>query len=179
MQEEWKNIPGYDGLYQVSNFGRIKSLSRKVKRDNHSLLVKGRVLKQYVTNTGRLEVHLSRNGVWKHCLVHRIVAITFLKNDNSLPQINHINGNPRDNRLENLEWCSQSQNEIHKIHNLKINNPSLLRQPKKILLVEREEIFNSLGEACRNTGVPLHILFNRLKTGKPDKNGHHWEYVLN
>ena len=90
-----------------------------------------------------------------------------------------MNGNPLDNRLDNLEWCNQSLNEIHKIHNLNIKNPSLIAQPRKILLVESNEIFNSLGEACRKTGVPLYTLFNRLKTGKADKNGFHWKYVVN
>lgn len=179
MQEVWRDVPGYVGRYQVSDLGRVRSLCRSVPRGDSTLSIKGKILKQYITNTGRLEVHLSYDGVWVHWLVHRIVATAFLENPRGLPQVNHINGDPRDNRLVNLEWCNQSQNEIHKIHNLKIMNPSLLRQPKKVILVEQNRMFNSLGEACRETGISLHILFNRLKTGKPDFDGHHWRYVLN
>lgn len=179
MREFWADIPGHVGEYQVSDLGRVRSLSRNVPRGKGTLPVKGKILKQFITNTGRLEVHLSHNGKWQHWLVHRLVATVFLPNPNNFPQINHLNGNPLDNRLANLEWCNQSLNEIHKIHNLKVKNSSLLSQPRKVLLVEHNEIFNSLGEACRKTGIPLYMLFNRLKTGKPDKNGFHWEYVVN
>lgn len=179
MKELWKDIPGYVGLYQVSDLGRVKSLPRTVKRGKGFLHIKGKILKQYVNNRGRLEVHLSRSGKWTHWLVHRLVAIIFLDNPNNLPQINHINGDPKDNRLDNLEWCNQSQNEIHKIHYLNNKNPSLLSQPRKIVLVEQGVVFNSLGEACRKTGIPMHILFNRLQTGKQDNNGRHWKYMLN
>lgn len=179
MKEMWKDIPGYVGLYQVSDLGRVRSVDRVIPRKNGPLPLKGKILKQFVKNSGRLEVHLSREGKWTHWLVHRLVAIAFLDNPNNLPQINHLNGDPRDNRLVNLEWCDQSRNEIHKIHNLKVKNSSLLYQPKKVVLVEEGRVFNSLGEACRITGIPLHILFNRLNSGKPDVNGQHWEYVLN
>lgn len=178
MQEIWKDIPGYVGLYQVSDLGRVRSLPRTVKRGDGKMSIKGHDLEQFLTNTGRMEVHLCRDGKWTHWLVHRLVAIVFLPNYNNLPQINHLNGNPRDNRLCNLEWCDQSKNELHKIHKLKVKNSSLLAQPRKVLLIEDGVVFDSLGEACRRANIPMHILFNRLKTGKADKNGLHWKYVV-
>lgn len=178
LEEVWKDIPGYVGYYQVSNLGRVRSLSRIVARKTGSLFINGKLLKQYNTNKGRLEVHLCRNGKWVHWLVHRIVATTFLPNPHNLPQINHLNGDPRDNRLDNLEWCDQSRNELHKIHELGHTNNSLLSSPRKVMLVEQNIVFASLGEASRKSGVPLHTLFSRLQSGKSDPNGNHWEYVI-
>ena len=179
MKEEWRNIPGYEGKYSVSSFGRVKSLKRVVKRKGHSLSVGERELKQHLINSGRLIVVLSKNGVGRKYLVHRLVATAFLPNPKLLPQINHIDGNPLNNNVSNLEWCDQHWQEIHKIYNLGVDNPSLLAKPRKVLCVETKEVYRSLGEACRKTGVPMYVLFNRLKTSKQDNNGHHWVYMVN
>lgn len=179
MKEEWRDIPGYEGKYSVSSFGRVKSLKRVVRRKNHLLSVDERELKQHLINSGRLIVVLSKNGVGKKYLVHRLVATAFLPNPKSLPQINHIDGDPLNNNVGNLEWCDQHWQEIHKLYNLGIENPSLLAKPREVFCVETKEVYKSLGEACRKANVPMHILFNRLKTGKQDNNGRHWLYVVN
>ena len=179
MIEEWRDIPDYEGEYSVSSFGRVRSIERTVQRNGYPLAIRGRELKQHLINTGRLIVVLSKNGKGKKYLVHRLVAAAFLDNPNSLPQINHIDGNPKNNRVDNLEWCDQHWQEVHKIYNLGVNNPSLLAQPRKVICTETGKVYRSLGEACRFTGTPLHILFQRLRSGKPDNNGFHWEYVIN
>lgn len=96
--EEWRNIEGYDD-YQVSNYGRIKSL----------LYGKERILKP-VKNGGYLRVGLTKNGERKWFRIHRIVAQTFLSNPYNLPQVNHKDENPSNNHVENLEWVSAKYN---------------------------------------------------------------------
>lgn len=105
MKEVWKDIEGYEGLYQVSNFGRIKSLSRKDGFFN----MPTRIKKQNISNH-YFAVGLSKNGIYKTMHVHRIVAKAFLQNPDNLPQVNHKDENKLNNRVDNLEWCSAKYN---------------------------------------------------------------------
>lgn len=111
-KEIWKDIKDYEGLYQVSNFGRIKSLSRKGTY--------ARILKPSTNKDGYLQVHLCKNGKLKTFLVHRLVAEAFLDNPNNLPQVNHKDENPQNNNVENLEFCSAKYNTNFGNRNKKI-----------------------------------------------------------
>lgn len=102
MIEIWKDIEGYDGLYQVSNFGRVKSFWRG-----------GRIIKPSFSNCGYLCTCLCRDGKPKTCTIHRLVAAAFIPNPDGKPQVNHINGIKSDNRVENLEWATASENQRH------------------------------------------------------------------
>lgn len=107
MQSEiWKDVPGYSGLYQVSNLGRVKSIER-VDANKH--LVRERILKQSNRGNGYNVVVLYSKG-HKMFAVHRLVALAFIPNLDGLPQVNHKNENKTDNRVENLEWCTARQN---------------------------------------------------------------------
>lgn len=110
MKEIWKDIKNYEGLYQVSNFGEIKSLERKVKNRNGYVMKKGKILKPSIVANGYLMVNLSKENKRKHFYVHKIVADTFINNENKLSVINHINGNKTNNRVDNLERCTYSHN---------------------------------------------------------------------
>jgi hypothetical protein len=96
--EVWKDVAGYEGAYQVSNFGRIK-------RGN-------RVLKLTLRNT-YMYAHLSLHGKQKQARVHRLVAEAFISREENKPSVNHIDGDKQNNRVENLEWCNQSENQVH------------------------------------------------------------------
>ncbi len=108
--EIWKEIKGYEGLYEVSDLGRVRSLDRYVSYVNgQKHLHKGKVLSPGVSN-GYLQVSLCKNGEIKHPLVHRLVADAFIPNPDNLPQVNHKDENPSNNMVVNLEWCSSEYN---------------------------------------------------------------------
>lgn len=114
MEEIWKDIPGYEGLYKVSNLGKIKSLSRFRKGNNGARVpVKEIILKQAVNKLGYAVVSLSKNGKRPQFRVHRLVAFAFLDNPRELPQINHIDGDKLNNKLSNLEWVTPKENTKH------------------------------------------------------------------
>lgn len=109
--EEWKDIEGYEGLYQVSNYGRVKSLERTiVYKDGRKKVIKEKVLHNFHNELGYCHVMLSKNGKLKRTKVHRLVAKAFIPNPNNYPIINHKDENPSNNIVENLEWCTYYYN---------------------------------------------------------------------
>ena len=112
MEEEWRDIRGYEGLYQVSNLGNVKSFNNRIKHKNPM------ILKQTIDRkNGYLTVSLSRNGKKKIYRVHKLVASIFIDNSNNYPVINHKDGKKLNNCVDNLEWCTYKQNIIHSWEN--------------------------------------------------------------
>lgn len=110
--EEWRDIEGYEGLYQVSNEGRVKSLNfhrQKIER----------IIKPSTNKKGYKRVLLQNNGKKKNYLVHRLVAKTFISNPNDYPIINHKDENPSNNFVDNLEWCNSQYNNTYNNRHLK------------------------------------------------------------
>lgn len=116
MKEIWKDIKGYEGLYQVSNLGRVKNLERKVRCKNAERTIKEKIL-ILSKSTDYIQVSLSKRGKSKTHLVHRLVAQTFIPNKNNYKEINHKDCNKHNNCVENLEWCSRKQNMLHAKNN--------------------------------------------------------------
>lgn len=107
MEEIWKSVSGYEGKYEVSNLGNVKSLPRIIIRKNgRNKPIKERILKKHVNNTGHYRVCLEG----KRYFVHRLVAKEFLPNPNNYNVVNHIDCNPNNNDVSNLEWCTQKHN---------------------------------------------------------------------
>jgi len=108
--EEWRDIAGYEGMYQVSNLGRVRSLDRFVECSNSRRFYKGRILSAEMDDKGYIRVLLSVAGKRRSCMVHRLVATAFLDNSENLPEVNHKDENPANNALDNLEWCTKQYN---------------------------------------------------------------------
>ena len=109
--EIWKDYKNYEGLYQASNLGRVRSLDRWVSSKNGSMqFIKGRILKLGNHNQGYLSVNLCKNNKVKTYLVHRIIAETFLPNPDNLPCVNHKDEDKTNNSVVNLEWCTYEYN---------------------------------------------------------------------
>ena len=177
-QEIWKDIPNYYGIYQASNFGRIrnaKTLSIR-KPINYGL---------YYT------IELSNNGKKKLFLVHRLVAITFLPNPLNKREINHIDGNKHNNKVDNLEWATRKENAMHSartglqtkeqfrkaILSMKKVNERAIVQLKNGNVIAR---YSSLRDACRKLGMSCGYLsdFINGKTRCKKAYGYEWRYEI-
>lgn len=173
-QEIWQKYPDYPFI-QASNLGRVKTVDRWVPNgENSKRLVKGRILKQYDDGHGYMFVHFYVNGKTVNLKVHRIVAICFIPNPDNLPEVNHIDCDRTNNRLENLEWCTHQENIAYrdKLGHFVNNNPG---RPIFAVNLETSKVlwFESQREAARQLGVNLGHL-NSVAKGKLNKTGGHW-----
>lgn len=110
MAEKWKSIQGYEGQYDVSNLGKVKSVRRKALNGNGYQKKKDRLLKPHINKGGYATVALCKDGKPKVFLVHRLVAIAFIPNPEGKPIVDHIDTNPLNNAVDNLRWCTQKEN---------------------------------------------------------------------
>lgn len=110
-EEEWRPVVGYEGSYEVSDQGRVRSLDRTYLRGTTRVVIRGRLLKFVTTRSGHLSLHLSIDGVTKGFLVHRLVALAFLgPPPTGKPYVLHGPGGPADNRLSNIRWGNAAEN---------------------------------------------------------------------
>jgi hypothetical protein len=112
--EEWRPVKGYEGIYEVSNFGRVRSLDRMVNYiskygKHYQVLTRGKIIAPK-PNFGYYLIHLSHQGAAVHKQIHRLVAEAFIPNPNNLPEVNHKDENGMNNRADNLEWCTTMYN---------------------------------------------------------------------
>lgn len=117
MKEIWKDIKGYEGLYQISSFGNVKSLDRYIiNKNGDKQYFPGKYLTQGISDS-YLKVTLSKNNKQRTFRVHILVAIAFIPNPENKPEVNHIDGNKKNNKVNNLEWNTRSENELHAYRN--------------------------------------------------------------
>ena len=117
-QEIWKDIQGYEGLYQISNLGRVKSLERIIITNNGiTKKISEKILKPYLKGNGYYNIVLRKDSKTKCYFVHRLVAKEFIPNPDNLPQVNHKDENKLNNNVDNLEWCTSKYNNNYGTHN--------------------------------------------------------------
>lgn len=109
MSECWWDIDEYGGKYQVSSFGRIKSFANNGKKRSEQ----GKIMNDYLTDRGYVRVTLRDGVTTKYLRVHRLVAFAFLDNPYNYTELNHIDGDKTNNHVDNLEWCTRSENLLH------------------------------------------------------------------
>ena len=178
MSEEWRDVAGYEGLYQVSDQGRVKSLERK---DCLGRTIKERILKPSPTKYGYLIVSLHAGNKQKTLIVHRLVCEAFHDNPDNKPQVNHINEDKADNRACNLEWCTCKQNINHGSRNIRAGKAIAKANSKSLGQYTRDgdlvNVWPSTIEVQRQTGFSrgnISLAANgKLKTAY----GFIWKYV--
>lgn len=170
MIEIWKDIQNYEGLYQVSNLGRVKSIIKKI------------ILKNMVDKCGYEYVHLSKNNVQKRKSIHRLVAETFLDNKNNLPCVNHKDENKQNNNINNLEWCTYSYNnnygtKIKKQSEKMLNNKKRSKQVIQYNLKnDKINEYLSLREAERQTKIKYIDISKCCKNKRKTAGGYIWKF---
>lgn len=172
--EIWKDIVGYEGLYQVSNMGNVRSLYRTVRCGNKDNTLNGKLLTPAKNKCGYLYVNLRKNGETKSKNIHRLVAEHFVPNPMCKPQVNHLDENKENNKADNLDWVTAKENANHGSRNYKISE---YRKQNVVAIneISGEKIFfETVNEANCHFGIKGHnIVYDKVFTyGK--KKG--WKY---
>ena len=173
IKEEWRDVIGYEGLYQVSNLGRVKRIE---KYDSIGRKLKEKILKFSKDRFGYLRLILTKDGKESLGTVHRLVAQAFIPNQKNLPQVNHRNECPTDNSVWNLEWCDASYNINYGRRNKRaadaMSMPILQLDMNNNLIKEWE----SLSEASRKLNISLGNICNSCKGKRKSCGGFKWKY---
>lgn len=141
MDEIWKDVKGYEGLYQVSNLGRIKSLDRHfIRSNNKSFTYKGKILKGSLDTKGYIQIELKGNGQRDIRALHRLIAIAFIPNPENKPQIDHLDGNKTNNKVTNLEWVTCREN-IRRAWRNGLNKPTFGERHGNAKLTDEQAMF--------------------------------------
>lgn len=194
--EQWSDIAGYEGYYQVSNLGRVRSCDRYVKGRWGKTYIHGKLLrpgfgKEGITPTGKVNgycnVVLHKEGKAKFIEVHRLVAVAFVPNPENLPVVNHKDGVKYHNEASNLEWVTPSENSKHAIETgLHITDAETCRKAgrcakpilsKPVRCVTTDQIYASRRDAANSLGIPESSVFDSLRDGRPHR-GFMFEEIL-
>lgn len=166
LNEIWRPVVGYEGLYEVSSFGRVKNCF-------------GKFLALHSIQSGYLRVSLCKNCKTKHHLVHRLVAIAFIPNPNNYPEVNHKDEDKTNNSIQNLEWCDRLYNnrygQVGAKRSKSLKNPIIVFSPEHKLGM----YFESATDAASYFNVSRQAIYHALKhyRGKKTCCGHRWEYA--
>lgn len=185
--EIWKDIEGYEGLYQVSNLGRVRGIEKLVRSKHSSIkTVKARLLNLSSYKVGYQYITLSSGGFRRKHKIHRLVATAFIPNTQNKREVNHINGIKFDNRHDNLEWCTSSENQKHAyriglqvcMNYLRVgaNNPNSRRVDmfsQSGILIRK---YDSMASAARELKVTKSCISQACRLGNIKVKGYVWRY---
>lgn len=183
--EEWRDVVGFEGIYQVSNYGRVKSLPRVVRKGGKTgeVLTKEMQLTPRQDQNGYTRVYLNENGRTRFMPVHRLVAKAFIPNPDNKPQVNHIDGNKSNNCVSNLEWCTNSENQKH-AYRIGLNRVTgRAGRPKvgvKRIDPSTSEVldtYESINSAARKTGICAPNIRKVIVGERTHAGGYRWEVV--
>lgn len=189
--ETWVDIKGYEGIYQVSNFGNVKSLSRLKfcgKNTAKGTKYKEKILKNNIGGHGYLRVNLWKDNICKMMKVHTIVANTFIPNPDNKRTVNHIDGNKLNNNVSNLEWATYSENLKH-AHKIGLKIPSWKGKfgadhcrSKRVVQMDKQDnyisTFDSIREAENKTGINFSCISEVCNNrGQKTAGGFKWKFI--
>ena len=185
MQEIWKDVKDYEGLYQVSNLGRVKSLGIRFIRSNLKPYTKlPRILSQIGCKNGYKKVELTKNGFSKRYYVHRLVAEAFIPNPDNLPEVNHKDEVASNNHVDNLEWCTHRYNSNYGTRAVRIKDKmKQIGRSKPVLMYSKDGILIKRFDSIREASTTLNIHCGSIVEccqGKIRKSagGYVWKYDI-
>ena len=174
--EIWKDIKGYEGLYQISNMGRVKSLKRKCKTIRGERTVNEKIRSLSFDTYGYLIVQLKKEGIGKTRTIHRLVAETFIENPNNYTQVNHIDEDKTNNCVSNLEWCTMQQNNSYG------TRAERIRKSQQLAIIqcdlEGNEIreWEGMGIMSRETGYDQGLISRVCNGKRKTAYGYKWKF---
>lgn len=171
MNEKWKDVIGYEGLYQVSNMGRIRNS-------------KGKIRKTFISEFGYERITLTKNRKQEKFQVHRLVAQAFIRLENDNEQVNHIDGDKLNNKVNNLEWCSASENVQHAfkigLHKAYTGYREMPNEKMVKKLTKDGKVickYRTAGEAGRENNIESTNIRAVCRGKRKTAGGYKWEYV--
>ena len=166
--EKWVPIKGFEGRYEISSLGNLRSVPPMSK--------KIRMRKTFLDKDGYVGCSLRGDGKYYTKKIHRLVAEAFIPNSENKPEINHINGDKADNRVDNLEWATRREQNLHKIRVLEHYTGPI--PPRKILCIETGVIYPSVRSAAEFVGIKGETNISHAAKNNHQSGGYHWKYVV-
>ena len=160
VNERWVDVIGYEGVYLISDHGRVMSLYRERGNGNGGYFQQTRILKTSKTSTGYLKVDLKKDGIRKNFKIHQLVARHFIANPYNYKIINHLDGNPLNNYYKNLEWCDYSRNQIHALENGLRGSFDIDKQTLEYLYITKKLSGHEIADML---GVSGQVIYNKIK----------------
>lgn len=177
MTEEWKPVVGYEGYYEVSNIGNVRTVERMISDTRCCRYVRPSVvMRPFVDRKGRLRFILTKDKCRKISSAHRLVAMAFIPNPDNLPEVNHKDENPKNNRVENLEWCTSEYNRLYGTHIERISQKNWVQ----VIGTDKdgnEYRFASMKEAAEKTGARQENISHCCRGVHHTAGGYRWRYA--